>query len=49
MDKILLVINAHQPDVYSTDFACSIASLLRPGLPGFLLRIRIHGTGLYRY
>jgi nucleotide-binding universal stress UspA family protein len=37
MDKILLVINAHQPDVYSTDFACSIASLVKTGLTGLFI------------
>lgn len=37
MDKILLVINAHQPDIYSIDFACSIATLVKTKLTGLFI------------
>jgi hypothetical protein len=37
MDRILLVINAHQPDMYSIDFACSIATLVKTKLTGLFI------------
>ena len=37
MEKILLVINARQPDIISIDFACRIANLARTKLTGLFI------------
>jgi len=37
MEKILLVINARQPDVFSIDFACRIANLAQTKLTGLFI------------
>lgn len=37
MERILLVINARKPDVFTIDFACSIASLTHTALTGLFI------------
>lgn len=37
MDKILLVINARSPDLFSIDFACRIANLAQSKLTGLFI------------
>ena len=37
MDKILLVVNANKPDIFSMDFACRIANLAQTKLTGLFI------------
>lgn len=51
MDKILLVINANKPDIFSIDFACRVANLVKAKLTGLFVEnlyfdyIPINGIG----
>jgi hypothetical protein len=37
MEKILLVVNAHKPDIFSIDFACQVARLAQTKLTGLFI------------